>query len=81
MGEDFLIQSVMFRPDEAIEITYLEEREQTNRAGLVKTVVFERSLASAEIADVLDTLSDVIGKVWISIRTSDEDEVEVEVGD
>lgn len=67
-----IIQSFSVRPDEYLEITYIETREQAKRAGIVRSVVIDPDLLRKEdLADVMDSIGDFIDIGLRHIRTGD----------
>lgn len=67
------IQQFAFRPDEFMEITFVERRDQGgDKAGLIKTVVFDPSVVRKEdFDDVMDTLRDFVDAALRYIRTGE----------
>lgn len=69
---EVMIQTFSIRPDEFLEITFVERRDQADKAGLIKTAVFEAGVVRAEdLADVLDTLRDFVDAALRNIRTGE----------
>lgn len=46
------IHGILFRPDDRIEITYAEKREQSSAIAVVRTIVFERNKFNQEADDL-----------------------------
>lgn len=59
--------AIMFN-DSAVEITFIELRDQSERAGLMKTLVLERARFAPAVNEILDDIVDLIDKGLLEIR-------------
>lgn len=51
------IHGIMFRPDDRIEITYAEKREQSDTVAVIRTMLIDRKKFSEQVSDLeSDTL-------------------------
>lgn len=61
------IHSIMFRPDDRVEITYAEKREQNETIAVIRTVVVERREFEQDFDDMeqfaLDVLDEAVKRV------------------
>lgn len=69
---EVFVHSVMFRIDDMVEITYLEKRHQTERAGASTSVVAEWDDVKDDIEDIQEALRDLIDRIWERIRHPEE---------
>jgi len=66
-----IIHSFSFRPDDFMEIVYIEKRDEGPKAGLVKTIVLDPELINqADLEEMLDTLRDFVDTGLGHIRNS-----------
>lgn len=49
---DVDIHSVLFRPDDRVEITYAEKREQSEAIAVVRTIVIDRAKFEEDVSDL-----------------------------
>lgn len=68
MNPDVYVSSLVFRPDDMVEITYMESRDQGERAGLVRTLVVERTLFPEEFDDLVGDIQDLIDDTIVELR-------------
>lgn len=64
---DVLPTSVTFSSN-AVEISYMEVRDQTQRAGLMKTLIIDVTLNPELVDDLLDAVTDLIDASLLEIR-------------
>jgi len=57
--------------DVSIEVQYLETRDQADKAGLVKSLVVERSLVEPLVQEIVENLEELIDKGLLAIRNPD----------
>jgi hypothetical protein len=65
--EDIVIASVGIS-EGAIEIGFLETRDQTERAGLMKNLVIDRKAIEPEMEELFDLLYEIVDKGLLEIR-------------
>ncbi len=46
------IHNILFRPDDRVEITYAEKREQSDTIAVVRTIVIDQSRFREEVSDL-----------------------------
>lgn len=62
------VHSVLFRPDNMVEISYAEESEITASVTLVRTVVLDRSKFADDIDDVEVALLELVDEALLILR-------------
>jgi hypothetical protein len=67
MAEMPLIHSVTFAED-MIEITYVEEREQTDRVALMRTCIFDPAVARGELEEARTAVNELLDAVLLAMR-------------
>lgn len=65
---DLLVQSVTFRPDGLIEITYSEERERSKYASIIRTMLVERRLFEEEVRALESDIRDLVDEGYVLLR-------------
>lgn len=58
--------------DAAVEITFIELRDQSERAGLMKTLVIERARFGGLVDEIIDGIVDLIDAGLLEIRSPSE---------
>lgn len=58
--------------ERGVEVSYVEERDQGEKAALYRTVLVDGELVAAELAEILDLLQDVVDKAIESIHNPPE---------
>lgn len=71
---DVAVQSVSFRPDGIVELTYAEQRDVGDSITLVKTLMFTEDSASDEVSIVLDGLRELVDVV---LQVQREDRIKI----
>ena len=64
---EVMISSVSFG-DGIIEVSYFEANDQSERAGLLKTLIIDRSIIRSDVDDILSMLQDVVDEGLLEIR-------------
>lgn len=64
---DVYPNSIMFS-ENAVEISFIEARDQTPKAGMVKTLILDKSLFGTMITELEDLVVDLIDAGLIEIR-------------
>lgn len=65
---DVAVQSISFRPDGIIEVTYAEQRDISDKASLIKVLMFEQEIVPVETDTVLDAIRELVDAVLIEMR-------------
>lgn len=65
---DVHVQAFALRPDGLVDITYMEEREQSDVIGHAHTLLIDVASVPQELDDALDALQDIIDKGLLIIR-------------
>lgn len=66
--EDVMVQSVTFRPDGLLEITYSESRERSNYASIIRTMLVERRLFEEDVRNLESDIRDLIDEGYVLLR-------------
>lgn len=70
-----LVQSFAIRPDEMIEMTYVQSRRQGKTAGVIETIVMDPSLVDeTSYKEFLNELGEWVDAGLLQIRRELEDE-------
>lgn len=63
MASDYIIHSLMLRPDGLSEITYANDTDEREHAALLRTIVFMPEQFPTEVAEVMEDLNALIDEV------------------
>lgn len=67
-AKDVVVTSIAFG-DGVVEIAYFENKDQSERAGIMKSLIMDRNLVRDDIEEVLDILQDIVDKGLLEIRS------------
>lgn len=65
---DVAIQSLAFRPDGALEITFAEQRDITPKGTMMKCIVFDEGQFPRQVGEVQDDIRELIDLVLAEMR-------------
>lgn len=66
---DVAVQSISFRPDGLVEVTYAEQRDISDSISLVKVIMYDSGfVAQAETAELLDATRELVDAVLVAQR-------------
>lgn len=54
--------------DAGVEIAFFETREQTDKAAIMKSLMFTRDLFPREVEELLEVLEDLVDKGLVAVR-------------
>lgn len=66
------VHSVLFRPDERVEITYAERAELTENVSVVRTLVLDANKYKSDLGEIEEFLVDLIDTVLTDVRNPPE---------
>lgn len=65
---DLHVQAFALRPDGLVDVTYMEEREQSDLVGHAHTLLVDVASVPGELDEVLDAIQDLIDKALLIRR-------------
>lgn len=71
IAREVLIASISFG-EGAVEIAYMEKRQQADDAGLVSTLIVDRNKFTDQVTTILDEAEEIIDKGLLMIRNPEE---------
>ena len=67
LNQEIQIQTVTFG-EGYVEIQYMEQREQSENAGLIRSIVVKKSLFANQVVSILSDLEEIIEGGLLAIR-------------
>lgn len=68
------VHSILFRPDNMVEITYAEEAEISPNVTVVRTVVLERSKFADDVDDLEVATLELVDEALLVLRNPPDEE-------